>query len=139
MAIYAVSTQSGAEESVADRIAKTQSIHIHSILAPSQLNSYILVESDGLKPVKKAIKDIPKANKTLGGKTSLDEALSYLDTSSEVSNVSIGDTVDIIGGPYKGQQGRVKKINEDKNQLTVELQNETIPIPVAINSDQYIA
>jgi transcriptional antiterminator NusG len=137
MAFYAVATKSGSELSVAIAIGDGSTPHIHAALAPGQLDSYIIVEADGELPIKNAVADIPKAKKILPGKTSLAEVKSYLSPTSQVEGVETGDIVEITGGPYKGQNARVKQINKGKNQVTVELHEEKIPLPVVVSGDQF--
>ena len=46
-----------------------------------------------------------------------------------------GDIVEIIGGPFKHEKGKVTKIDDSKNEITVELLEAAVPIPVTITAD----
>lgn len=136
MAFYAVGTQAGKEQDVAEDLAANKSPHIHAVLAPSRLESYVIVEADGEGPVERAVAETPFAVKMLDGQTSPQEALSFISPGSSVEDVVEGDVVEITGGPYEGQRARVQSINTADEAVTVELHEETIPIPISVSGDQ---
>ncbi|MFB6138155.1 MAG: KOW motif-containing protein, partial [Halobacteriaceae archaeon] len=39
-------------------------------------------------------------------------------------------------GPFKGEKAQVQRIDEGKDQVTVELYEATVPIPVTVRGDQ---
>jgi len=137
MAFYAVSTKSGKEKAVANSLAKQKSPHIHAVLAPQQLNAYVIIESDGEQPVSSLINDIPSAKKLLPGKTSLTEVKSYLKNESQVSQLSKGDLIEITGGAYAGKPAKVLMVNTENNEAQVELYEEPIPMPINITGEQF--
>jgi len=47
-----------------------------------------------------------------------------------------GDIVELIAGPFKGEKAQVNRIDEGKDQVTVELYEATVPIPVTVRGDQ---
>ncbi len=46
--------------------------------------------------------------------------------------VNKGDVVEIIGGPFKNEKGKVTRVDEAKEELTIELLEAAIPIPITI-------
>jgi transcriptional antiterminator NusG len=52
-----------------------------------------------------------------------------------VSGISDGDVVELIAGPFKGEKARVKQIDEAKEEITVELFEAMVPIPVTVRGD----
>jgi transcriptional antiterminator NusG len=42
------------------------------------------------------------------------------------------DVVEIMGGPFKGEKGKIKRVDKSKNEVTIELLEASIPIPVTI-------
>jgi transcription termination/antitermination protein NusG len=52
-----------------------------------------------------------------------------------VTEVNRGDLIELIAGPFKGEKARVAKIDEDKNEITVELIEAAVPIPVIVSGD----
>jgi transcriptional antiterminator NusG len=136
MAFYAVSTSQGNEATAASNIASTDNPHIHAVLAPETLNAYIIVEADGESPVESAVAESYAANKMLPGQTSLQEVMSYLTADSHVKDVTEGDIVELTGGPYRGQNARVLRVDDEKDEVTVELHEETIPLSVNVPGEQ---
>ena len=42
---------------------------------------------------------------------------------------------EIISGPFKGEKARVRRIDESKEEVTVELIEAMIPIPITVRGD----
>ena len=42
----------------------------------------------------------------------------------------------MVAGPFKGERAQVQRIDEAKDQVTVELYEATVPIPVTVRGDQ---
>ena len=53
-----------------------------------------------------------------------------------VSGMEKGDTVELTGGPFKGERARIVRVEEGKEEATVELFEATVPIPVTVRGDQ---
>ena len=51
-----------------------------------------------------------------------------------LENISEGDIVEITASPFKGEHSRVVGINEAKGEITVELMDVMVPIPLTIKS-----
>jgi hypothetical protein len=47
----------------------------------------------------------------------------------------IGDTVELVSGPFRGERARVIRVDGRKGELTVELSEATVPIPVTVRCD----
>lgn len=43
------------------------------------------------------------------------------------------DIVEIIGGPFKGERGRVVRYDKVKREITIELLEVAVPIPVTVS------
>ena len=52
-----------------------------------------------------------------------------------VTEVNKGDLVELISGPFKSERARIAKIDADKNEITVELIEAAVPIPVIVRGD----
>jgi transcriptional antiterminator NusG len=136
MAFFAVSTRQGKEISVAESLADTDSPHIHAVLSPDSMNSYIIVEADGLQPVEEAVGSIYNATKVIPGMTSFAEVQSFLTPKSRIEGISEGDVVNITAGAYEGSTAKVNRIDHENETVTVNLTDSPIPIPIDIPGDQ---
>ena len=71
----------------------------------------------------------------LRSKTSIEEISHYLVPVSAVVGIEEGDLVELVTGPFKGEKARVQKIDENKEEITVELVDAMVPIPVTVKAD----
>lgn len=136
--ILAVKTSIGHERSVADMIAgraKRAETGIFSVLSPTTLRGYVLVESINPDYLEQIVKGIRRARSVVKGETSFEEIDHFLTPKPLVSGVMEGDIVELVAGPFKGEKARVQHIDESKEEITVELFESMVPIPVTVRGD----
>ncbi|CAJ38245.1 transcription elongation factor Spt5 [Methanocella arvoryzae] len=137
-AIFAVKTTANQERSVANLIAmvtRKENLDIRSVLVPEELKGYVLVESPMAEIVEDCIKNIPHAKAVVRGASSITEVQHFLAPKPTVTGISEGDIVELTAGPFKGEKARVKRIDEAKEEITVELSEAMVPIPVTVRGD----
>lgn len=137
--IMAVKTSIGHEKAVADSIAsraKAKNVGIFSILSPATLRGYVLIEAMNTDALKDLVKGVRKTRGIVKGETSLTEIDHFLTPKPIVSGIIEGDIVELIAGPFKGEKARVQHIDENKEEITVELFEAMVPIPVTVKGDQ---
>jgi transcriptional antiterminator NusG len=137
-AIFAVKTTANQERSVANMVAmvaRKEQLDIRSVLVPEELKGYVLVESPMLEIVEQAITNIPHAKAVVRGASSIAEVQHFLAPKPTVTGISEGDIVELTAGPFKGEKARVKRIDEAKEEITVELSEAMVPIPVTVRGD----
>jgi transcriptional antiterminator NusG len=141
VSIFAVKTTASQERTVADMIANREADDIHAVLAPDSLTSYVMVEADSDGAITRALEEIPHARGLVesggqAGSSSMAEVEHFLSPTPDVEGIAEGDIVELIAGPFKGEKARVQRIDETKDQVTVELYEATVPIPVTVRGDQ---
>jgi transcriptional antiterminator NusG len=139
--IFAVKTTASQERTVADMIANREEPEVHAVLAPDSLTSYVLVEADNNAVIERVLQEIPHARGLVEsggavGTSSMAEVEHFLSPTPDVEGIAEGDIVELIAGPFKGEKARVQRIDEAKDQVTVELYEATVPIPVTVRGDQ---
>jgi len=139
--IFSVKTTASQERTVADMIANREEPEIHAVLAPDSLTSYVMVEADNDAVITRALEEIPHARGLVksggqAGRSSMAEVEHFLSPTPDVEGIAEGDIVELIAGPFKGEKARVQRIDETKDQVTVELYEATVPIPVTVRGDQ---
>lgn len=137
-AIFAVKTTANQERSVANllaMVARKENMDIRSVLVPEELKGYVLVESPMPEIVEQAIQNIPHAKAVVKGASSIAEVEHFLAPKPVVTGISEGDIVELTSGPFKGERARVKRIDESKEEITVELSEAMVPIPVTVRGD----
>jgi len=136
MGIFAVKTTASQEQTVASMIANREEDDIHAVLAPESLTSYVMVESEGSAAIERALEEIPHARGLVPGESGIGEVEHFLSPKPDVEGIAEGDIVELIAGPFKGEKAQVQRIDESKDQVTVELYEATVPIPVTVRGDQ---
>ena len=136
--IMILKTQMDQERSAADTLAAKANLgekDIYAILSPGGLRGYMFVEGMNTDRLREKIRDIRKAYSFIPGETSLEEIDHYLTPVSAVVGISEGDIVELVNGPFKGERARVQHIDEGKEEITVELVEAMVPIPVTVKGD----
>ncbi len=136
--VYAVKTTANQERSVANllsMVARKEMLDIRSVLAPEELKGYVLVESPMHEIVEHAIQNIPHAKTVVKGASSIAEVSHFLAPKPAVTGITEGDIVELISGPFKGERARVKRVDLAKEEITVELSEAMVPIPVTVRGD----
>lgn len=136
--VLAVKTSIGHEKTVTDSLAsraKGKPIGVFAILSPATIRGYVFVEAMNTDALREAVKGVRRTRGLVKGETSLDEIEHFLTPKPIVSGIVEGDIVELIAGPFKGEKARVQQIDEAKEEITVELFEAMVPIPVTIRGD----
>lgn len=136
MPLFAVKTTASQEKTSARMIADRGMDGISAAIAPEQMVAYIIVEAEKLGDIERAIKQVPHARKVIEEETTMSDVEQFLEPTSDVQGVSEGDVVRLTDGPFQGENAKVSSIDGSKEQVTVELYEATVPIPVKVRGDQ---
>lgn len=135
--IYTLRTTVGRENAVmvtlANRI-KNLGADIKSVLHPEELKGYIFVEGE-LAEIEKAISGIPHIRGIIRKEIKIQEIAKFLETKKVEIKINRGDIVEITGGPFKNERGKVTRVDEAKEEVTIELLEAAIPIPITVALD----
>jgi len=137
-AVLAIKTSRGYEREVADTLlARTEEKAdvVFALLVPSSLRGYVFAEGMSFEGVREMLKGIRKARGLVEGETTLKEVEPLLVPKITVEGFVEGAIVELISGPFKGEKARVKKIDQAKEEITVELIEAVVPIPVTVRGD----
>ncbi len=136
--MLAVKTSIGHEKTVADSIAsraKPKPVGVFAILSPATIRGYVFVEAMNTDSLRELVKGVRRTRGIVKGETSFAEIEHFLTPKPIVSGIVEGDIVELIAGPFKGEKARVQQIDENKEEITVELFEAMVPIPVTIRGD----
>ena len=134
--IYSVKTIIGRENVVLEAVAnktRVENLDIKAIVHPEEIRGYVFIEGD-LRDVEKAVKEIPHARGIIRTPISVEELKKFLKPVKAEIKLNEGDIIEVIGGPFKGEKGKVKRYDEVKSEVTIELIEVTVPIPVTVNA-----
>ncbi|OPX64105.1 MULTISPECIES: transcription elongation factor Spt5 [unclassified Methanoregula] len=139
--IFAIKTTSKQERTVADNIlkaieTKATDIRVSSIIVPNELQGYVLVETpEERNRIEQLVELIAHARVVTKGETSLAEVGHFLVPKPVVAGIDEGTIVELIAGPFKGEKAVVKRVDSGKEEITVELYEAVVPIPITVRGD----
>lgn len=139
--IFTVRTTVGQESLVVDILANKihkEDLNIYSLVVVPGIKGYILVEADNEMTVRRGITNTPhiKGKGVVGGEVKISELSSILESKPLMKSIKEGQVVEIAAGPFKGEKARVIRVNETKEEITVELLEAAVKIPVTISAQQ---
>ncbi len=150
--LYILKTSIGQEANVSKeiraRISGSGSLldvqnEIYAVLHPHQMRGYIFVEASAQHHVEKVIGRVGTATtpmkncrKVLDGEVPVEDVFPYLEPKAATAGIEEGCIVEIRVGAFKGQRARVTHVSESKEEVTVELFEAMVPIPLTVRGDQ---
>ncbi len=135
--IYTVRTTSGREDIVVDLLiskVEQDNIDVKSVFHPAEIKGYVFLEGRS-GSIHKAVQGLIHSRGLIDRPVPLNEIQHFLESKKARLKVDEGDIIEIIGGPFKGEKGRIMRVNSIKDEVTVELLEATIPIPVTIATE----
>jgi len=109
--------------------------NIQSVLLVDDLKGYVVVEADNVSAMFNAIQGLRHVRGQLRGELTYDEIEKYLVKKSTVLELAVENTVEIIGGPFKGMKATVTRIDHDKEEATVVLLDASYQLPVTVDAN----
>ena len=137
--IFTLKTQVGKEKNTADLInsrAQKSKLDIPAILVTPELRGYIFVEGFDEEQLKNVIKTMSYARNLLDGETPVDQIEHFLTPTSAVAKITEGDIVEMVAGPFRGEKAKITHIDYSKEEITVELLDSMVPIPITVRGEQ---
>ena len=138
MTIWTLRATIGQERAIAKHIHKkidTKKIGVWSLLVPEALRGYIFIESDNIEKIDQAIIGIPHVRSKVVGEVEIKELESFLVPKPTIEGLHVNDIIEIISGPFKGSRAKINRIDISREEVTVELLDSQIPIPIKLHSD----
>lgn len=126
------------------RRMKEETGEVYGVLYTTGLKGYVLVEADSPGTVEDLIRGVPKTKGLLlnvrgdissAGTVPIEELEKTLKPTPIVEEINKGDLAELVSGPFKGEKARIARIDKDKNEITVELIEAAVPIPVIVKGD----
>ena len=133
--IFTVKTVVGREKIVIDAIssqAQVEKINIQSLIHPEEIKGYIFIEG-ALEDVERAVQSIPHIRGLIKSPVEISQLQRFLQPRKVEIELSLGDIVEIVGGPFKGEKGKVTRYDKVKRETTIELLEAAVPIPITVS------
>lgn len=135
--IYAIRTTSGREDIVIDLLTtriRSKSLEIKALVHPAEIKGYIFAEAR-LGEIQKAVQGLMHIRGIIETPIKMEEIQHFLEQKKAIIKIEEGNIVEIIGGPFKGEKGKITRIDKVKDEVTIELLDAAIPIPVTIAAE----
>ena len=136
--LFAVRT-TGGQEKIVMRLLETKmkmgQIDVQSVLLLDDLKGYVVVEAQDPPSMFNAIQGIRHIRGQLRGELQYNEIDKYLIKKSTVTELSVDNTVEIIGGPFKGMKATVKRVDQEKEEAVVILLDAPYQLPVTVDAN----
>lgn len=133
--IYTIKTVVGRENIVMDNIAaraSTESIHIQSMMHPEEIKGYVFIEGD-IQQIEAATQSIPHIRGLIKSPVEFKQIQRFLQPKEVAIELSVGDIVEVIGGPFKAEKGKITRYDPAKRECTIELVEVAVPIPITVS------
>ena len=123
-----------AMEMIADRVEK-KNINVFALARPHGLKGYIILESVDKESAEEVAFNLPYVKGIIGKTLEFKEIEAMIKPKVEEMNIALGDIVEIIGQPFRGEQAKVTRIDKTKGEVVVSLLGASVPIPVTVKLD----
>jgi len=136
--IFTIRVTTGQERIVSEMLqkkARAEKLNIYSIVNVENIKGYLFIETTDENTAVKLIQRVKHIKGILKRPITTEEIVKLIKTTKQqVISVENGDTVEMISGPFKGEKAKVTKIDESKDEVTVELMEIAVPIPVTVKT-----
>lgn len=162
--IVCLKTQVGQERRVAETLgnkARKFGVPVLSILSPQELRGYVFVETTDIMALEKGIRGVSYARSLVAAnmevrddegnftkdrrgkiiterkpvETPFNEIEHFLTPVSAVAKIAEGDIVELVSGPFRGEKAKVTRVDDAREEITVELIDSMVPIPITVKGE----
>jgi len=113
---------------------KTRDYDIKALFHPDDIEGYVFIEGNEAD-IKDLADEIRNVRGVLDDTVEITQIEKYLDEEQEDIKLEEGDTVDVIGGPFKGEEAKIDRVDEGNREVTIELLDAAVPIPTTVDID----
>ncbi len=103
---------------------------IYSIMVVEGMRGYIIVEAEDEAKLKAFITKDRNIRGVLPKPLSDSDIDKFIEATNKAMNIEKGDIVEFTTGPFKGYKAKVLKTDDVKDEITVELMDVVVSIPV---------
>ena len=136
--LFAYRITAGQESIVADLLsekARKNRVPINAIIVSPRLKGYLMVEGLDETEVKKLVSGVPHVKGVLQKSINISEIKELLESKPVEITLERGQMIEVTSGPFKGEKAKIVRVNQDKEEVTVELVEVAVPIPITLKLD----
>lgn len=131
--IFAYRVTSGQEHIVLEMLtnkAEKMKDSVYAIVRFPEVKGYIFVEASDISAAKAVSYGIKHIKGILDKPVDLAEMVKLIEEGVQSVKLGKGDLIEFTSGPFKGERGKITRIDEMKDTITVELLDVSVSIPV---------
>ena len=136
--IFVLRTTANREDQVVDFVTSNvekKNIPVYSIIRPHGMRGYIFLEALDRPSAELSYIGVPYAKGLLPREVPYAEIAPMLEQVKIQINIQRGDIVEIISGPFKRENAKIVRVDDQKEEVVVELLETAIPIPLTLKLD----
>lgn len=135
---FVIRVTSSQEKITADilenKVAKEQ-LPVYSIVLVAGMRGYLIIEAQDEVTCRNLIMNEPHVKGMLPKSLAEEDLSKMLEVKQNVQEIGVNDKVEFLSGPFKGYKAKVIKVDSAKDEITVELMDVAVPIPVTTKSN----
>lgn len=136
--IYTVRVTTGQEKIVSQMLekkARVEKLNVYSIAYIENIKGYIFIEVEDKNVLAKLLQKVKHVKGFLPEAVRIEEIEKLLALSKQPAvALETGDIIEVTSGPFKGERAKVVKVDDEKDEITVELIEVAVPIPITVKS-----
>ncbi len=107
---------------------------IYALILPTGMRGYLVAEAESENACRELIMNEPHVKGMLPTPLSEEEVEKMLTVKQIIQEIGVNDIIEFLAGPFKGYKAKVRKVDTVKDEITVELMDVAVPIPVTTKS-----
>ena len=108
---------------------------VYAMVLLEGMRGYLIVEAENELSCRELVMNKPHVKGVLPTPLSDEELDKMLVTKKHTQEIGVNDVVEFLAGPFKGYKAKVIKVDSAKEDITVELMDVAVPIPVTTKSN----
>jgi len=135
---FALRTTAGQEYNVAMMLynrLKSGKYKVYSVIVVPGVKGLVIVEADAQYEAQRAAYGLKHFKGMISGRVRFEEITKLLKPKPMIEQLSVGDIVEVVRGPFSGMRGKVIEIDRGKNEIRIEIAEAAFPLPTIINAE----
>ncbi len=133
--IRVTSSQEKITADILENKVEKEQLPIYSIVLVEGMRGYLIIESQDEVGCRNLIMNEPHVKGMLPKPLAEEDLSKMLEVKKAVQDIAVNDKVEFLSGPFKGYKAKVIKVDSAKDEITVELMDVAVPIPVTTKSN----
>jgi len=133
--IRVTSSQEKITLDILEKKAMKAGLPIYSMILVEGMRGYLIVEAKNEAACRDLIMNEPHVKGMLPKPLSEEELNKMIEIKRSAQEIGVNDVVEFLSGPFKGYKAKVIKVDSAKDEITVELMDVAVPIPVTTKSN----